>query len=208
VQQGTDEWLAARCGKVTASRLHEVVARLKSGGWGASRANYMADIVAERLTGFPVEQYVSVAMARGSELEPEARAAYALITDENVVEVGFIQHPHIAMSGASPDGLVGNDGLVEFKCPNIATHIGTLLGASIDGAYLTQMQWQMACADRRWCDWVSWCPILPVPMRMVCKRVERDDDRIEKLTAAVVEFLREVDAVVGDLRSLYLRDAA
>jgi hypothetical protein len=129
--QGTPEWHLARLGKVTASRVADVVARTKN-GYGASRANYMAELIAERLTGTPAPDYVSAAMQWGLDREPEARIAYELFYGYEVAPVGFIDHPSIAMCGASPDGLIGDDGLVEFKCPNTATHIDALLGATIE----------------------------------------------------------------------------
>src|SRR5262245_19051489 len=124
MNQGTPEWRQARCGCVTASRVADVLARTKT-GWGASRDNYAAELIAERLTGVPYDTYLNTTMRRGQEVEPTARAAYAFLTDADVVQCGYIPHPMIAMADASPDGLVGDDGLVECKCPNTATHIAT-----------------------------------------------------------------------------------
>jgi putative phage-type endonuclease len=198
VKQGTAEWLALRVGKVTASRVADVIARTKS-GWGASRANYMAEIIAERLTGEVAPSFTNAAMQWGTDKEPEARAAYAFYADADVTEVGFIDHPKIPMTGASPDGLVGADGLVEFKCTNTATHIDTLLGEPIAGKYITQMQWQMACAGRTWCDWVSYDPRLPESMRLFVQRVKRDDAMIAELEKLVPAFLAEVGQKVAAL---------
>jgi len=205
--QGSDAWLAIRLGKVTASRVADVVAKTKS-GWGASRANYMAQLIAERLTGTPAESFTNAAMAWGNEKEPDARRAYEWQTDCSVVEIGFVPHPSIAMSGASPDGLIGDDGLVEIKCPNTATHIDTLLGQRVPEKYVTQMQWQMACTGRKWCDFVSFDPRLPEEMSLFVRRVERDDTRIAELEAMVSEFLAELDAKVAELRSLYALEEA
>ena len=206
--QGSPEWFAERLGKVTASRVADVVARTKT-GWGASRANYMAQLVAERLTGKVAESYTNAAMQWGSEQEPSARAAYEFHTDLTVELVGFVPHPVIAMTGASPDGLVGADGLVEFKAPNTATHIETLRGAPIDGKYITQMQWQMACRpERQWCDWVSFDPRLPETMSTFIHRVPRDAGVIASLEREVSAFLAELDATVADLRARYERRAA
>jgi putative phage-type endonuclease len=203
VVQGSPEWIALRLGKVTASRVADVTARTKS-GWGSSRANYMAQLVAERLTGNQAATFTNSAMQWGTQTEPDARAAYSFYADSDVVEVGFDQHQTIAMSGASPDGLVGNDGLVEFKCPNTATHIETLLGAEIDGKYIKQMQWQMACRpERKWCDWVSFDPRLPESMRLFVKRVSRDHVMIAGLEKDVQEFLAELDAKVIALTKQY-----
>src|SRR5689334_1396302 len=134
IQQGTPEWHAQRLGKVTASRLSDALAKTKN-GWGASRANYMAQLAAERLTGQPQESFTNAAMQWGVDTEPHARAAYEFHTDATVEPVGFVDHPVIEMTGASPDGLVGADGLVEIKCPNTATHIETLLGSSAPSKY-------------------------------------------------------------------------
>lgn len=205
--QRTDEWFAARLGKATASRIADIVARTKS-GYSASRANYSAQLVAERLTGTVAESFSSAAMAWGTEKEPEARAAYEWETDATVTEVSFIDHPRIAMTGASPDGLVGDDGLVEIKCPNVATHIETLLGGTVPAKYVTQMQWQMACTGRRWCDFVSYDPRLPDEMRLFVQRVERDDARISELEKEVETFLAEVDDTVRRLRERYMQEAA
>src|SRR3990167_876627 len=141
LEQGSPEWLLARVGKVTASRVSDVVAKTKT-GWGASRANYMAELIAERLTGAPAAQYVNAAMQWGTDTEPQARAAYEFFQDATVEQVGLVPHPTIPMSAASPDGLVGDDGMVEIKCPNTATHVDTLLSPVIPEKYTTQMQWQ------------------------------------------------------------------
>jgi putative phage-type endonuclease len=202
IVQGSAEWLAIRLGKVTASRVADVVAKTKS-GWGASRANYAAQLIAERLTGTVSESFTNAAMAWGNEKEPDARRAYEWQADCEVVEIGFAPHPTLSMSGASPDGLIGDDGLVEIKCPNTATHIDTLLGQAAPAKYITQMQWQMACTGRKWCDFVSYDPRLPEEMSLFIRRVERDDKRIAELEEMVAEFLAELDAKVIELRRLY-----
>lgn len=207
IVQGSAEWLAIRCGKVTASRVADVIAKTKT-GYGASRANYMAELIAERLTGAPAEKFISGPMAWGTEKEPEARALYEFLTDAEVNQVGFVPHPTISDSGASPDGLVGNDGLVEIKCPNTATHIETLLGSTGASKYLTQMQWQMACTGRQWCDFVSYDPRLPDSMRLFVTRIVRDDALIEELSAEVGKFLAELDEKVSSLTALYERKEA
>ncbi len=200
--QRSAEWFEARLGKVTASRIADVVARTKS-GWGASRENYMAELICERLTGEPAAGYVSAAMQHGIDTEPEARAAYEMWTDSTVTEVGFVPHPEIAMSGASPDGLVGDDGLIEIKCPGTARHIKTLLGGTIDRRYLLQMQWQMACTGRAWCDFVSYDPRISPEMQLWIERVERDDETIDWLTKEVVAFLEELDEKLAVLIQRY-----
>lgn len=200
--QGTPEWFAIRAGKVTASRVADVVAKTKT-GWGASRANYMAELIAERLTGEVAPSFTSAAMQWGTEMEPLARDAYEFRTDASVETVGFVAHPSILMSGASPDGLVGSDGLVEIKCPNTATHIDTLMDVSIAGKYEKQMQWQMACTGRKWCDFVSFDPRMPESMRLFIQRVNRDDQKISELECLVCDFLEEVTAKVQQLRRQY-----
>lgn len=206
-EQGTPEWFAARLGKVTASRVADVIAKTKT-GWGASRANYMAELIAERLTGVPAEKYTNGAMQWGTDTEPQARAAYSFYAETDVTEVGFIEHPRIPMTGASPDGLIGIDGLVECKCPNTATHLDTLLGGEIPAKYITQMQWQLACTERQWCDWVSYDPRLPGSMQLFVRRVHRDDTMIADLEKLVREFLAEIEAKVRALRERYEQKVA
>ena len=172
-EQRSAAWFSERLGCVTASRVADVVAKTKT-GWGASRADYAAQLIVERLTGNPVATYVNKEMDWGTEHEPLARAAYAFHADVDVIECGFIPHPKIAMSGASPDGLVGDVGLVELKCPSSATHLEALLGDPIPQKYIYQMQWQMACTGRSWCDYCSFDPRLPEHMRIFIKRVHRD----------------------------------
>lgn len=205
--QGSPEWFAARLGRVTASRVADVIAKTKT-GYGASRANYMAELIAERLTGTPAERFTNAAMAWGNENEDGARQLYSFRYDVEVQEVGFIPHPRIAMSGASPDGHVGEDGGIEVKCPNTATHIDTLIGGEIPGKYQTQMLWQMACSGRAWTDFVSFDPRLPGPMRLFVKRLYRDDIRIAEMEKEVTAFLSELDAKISALMAAVEREAA
>lgn len=208
IVQGTPEWFAIRLGKVTASRVADVVAKTKT-GWGASRANYAAELIAERLTGTVADGFTSSAMQWGTDHEPAARAAYQFEMNMRVVQIGFVVHPTIVDSGASPDGLVGDDGLVEIKCPNTATHIDTLIKKAIPSKYITQMQWQLACTGRHWCDFVSYDPRLPDAMQTFIQRVPRDDTAIRELETEIVTFLKdEVDAKVGELLRLYGQVAA
>jgi putative phage-type endonuclease len=200
--QGTDEWHKARLGRVTASRVCDVVARTKT-GWGASRANYMAELIAERLTGVPASSYTNAAMMWGTEREPDARAAYASQTFDDIREVGFVVHPTIGMAGASPDGLVGGDGLVEIKCPTTATHLDTLLGQNVPDKYILQIQWQLACSGRAWADFVSYDPRLPPEMQLFVKRIDRDDKRIGELEETVSDFLDELAQKIERLTHLY-----
>lgn len=202
VIQGSPEWFQQRLGKVTASRVADVVAKTKS-GYSAGRANYMAQLIAERLTGTPAESYTNAAMQHGTETEPEARAAYEFYQGVTVAEVAFVPHPKIDQAGCSPDGLVDGGGLVEIKCPQTATHLETLLGQAVPSKYETQMQFQMACTGRDWCDFVSYDPRMPENMRLFIKRVARDDKRIAELESEIAAFLLEMAVKLSQLNSLY-----
>jgi len=199
MEQRTPEWFAARTGKVSASKVSDVMSKTKS-GYGASRATYMSQLLVERLTGTPTEFYANAAMQWGTDTEPQARAAYEFKTGNAVIEEGFILHPNIEMSGASPDGMVCDEGMLEIKCPNTATHIATLLAEKAPSKYMNQMQWQMACAGRQWCDFVSFDPRLPENNDFFCVRVDRDDERIEELESEVVKFLGELDEMILKLK--------
>jgi putative phage-type endonuclease len=201
IEQGTPEWFAQRLGKVTASRVADVIAKTKT-GYSTSRDNYMAQLVCERLTGTVAESYTNAAMQWGTDNEPLARAAYEAIKDVLVDEVSMITHPRIEQAGASPDGLVGEDGLVEIKCPNTATHIDTLLTQTVPGKYITQMQWQMACTGRKWCDFVSFDNRLPEELQIFIKRIERDDVYIKTLEEEVIKFLKELNDKIEKLNKL------
>ena len=206
MEQKTDEWFAARLGKVTASRVADVVAKTKT-GYGASRANYMADLIVERLTGQKASSFTNQAMEWGVEQEPNARAAYSAKTGELVEEVGFIDHGTIQMSGASPDGRIGRgfvDGLVEIKCPSTATHLEYILTDTVPGKYIVQMQWQMACTAAAWCDFASYDPRLPAHLQLYIKRVPRDPQHIAELEAEVSKFLSELDEKVSKLQEVTL----
>lgn len=206
ILQRSPEWYAQRLGKATASRIADIIATTKSGP-SALRLNYRAELIAERLTGVVGPGYVSGPMQWGIDNEAAAKALYADRCGLLVTEAEFVDHPEILWSGASPDGYV-DDGLVEVKCPNTATHIDTLLGAEIEGKYLTQMQWQMACTGRAWCDFVSFDPRLPERMQLHTRRVQRDTSRILELEDAVSVFLAEVADRVERLSGLYGREEA
>lgn len=203
MDQRTDTWFAARLGRVTASRVHEIMATLKDGKPAAARANYMADIVLERLTGKRAEGFSNDAMDWGTQTEPQARAAYSAKTGELVTEVGFVNHPTL-MAGASPDGLVGDDGLVEIKCPTSSTALETLFTQKIAKKYIDQMQWQLLVTGRAWCDFCSFDPRLPEHLQCYIQRVPRDNKRIAELEEAVAKFLEEVDAQVKTLQEMKL----
>ena len=202
MDQRSPEWFAARCGKVTASRMADVVAKTAK-GYGASRANYMAELVVERLTGKPTEGFTNAAMQWGTDQEPFARDAYSAKTGELVTEVGFLNHLRIPMAGASPDGIVGA-GLVEIKCPNTASHIEYLMSKEPPQKYYYQMQWQMACAMAEFCDWVSYDPRMPQELQLLIVRIYRDEDCIKMLEAEVETFLSELDVKVKALKEMTL----
>jgi putative phage-type endonuclease len=199
------EWHLARAGKVTASRVADVIARTKT-GYGASRASYMAELVIERITGQPTDRFTSSAMQWGTEKEPEALALYQVETGALVDQVGFVPHPKIEASGASPDGLIDADGLIEIKCPNSATHLDTLLLQKIPDRYQVQMLWQMACTGRAWCDFVSYDPRMPEHLRLFVQRFNRDEDRLKDIEDQVRIFIQEIDQKVADLNQLYRKD--
>jgi len=207
MEQGSPEWHQARLGKVTASKVADVMAKTKTGP-SASRTNYMAQLLCERLTGTPTDCFMNDAMRWGTEKEPEARLAYSFHHDADVTEIAFVDHPTIAMAGASPDGLIGNDGLLEIKCPNTATHLDTLLSETVPAKYVTQMMWQMACTGRAWCDFVSFDPRLPAEMSLFIRRVPRDVSMILDLEGDVAAFLREIDGKVEALTARYHKAAA
>ena len=202
VPQGSPEWLEARAGKVTASRISDVLAKVKTGE-AAGRRDYRAQLVAEILTGNPQESgFMNDAMRWGTEQEPYARAAYECQAGVLVDQVGMVLHPSIERGAASPDGLVDPDGLVEIKCPNTATHLDYLLDGTVPAKYQPQMLWQMACTGRDWCDFVSFDPRLPEDLQLFVVRFQRDQARIDAMEAEVRAFLAEVEETVSRLRAI------
>ena len=198
--QGSAEWLASRAGKVTASRVADVMAKIKTGE-AAARRDYKAQIVAEILTGMPqADSYINAEMQFGIDTEPLARAAYEAETGAIVEQVGLVQHPTIDRAAASPDGLVEASGLVEIKCPKVATHLTYLLDGVAPAKYQPQMLWQMACCEREWCDFASFRPDLPPELQLFVVRFPRDNKRIQEMEAEVVVFLSEVDELLTKLR--------
>lgn len=198
--QGSDDWFAQRIGKVTASRLNDVMATLKSGGEAATRKNYRAQLIAERLTGTKADSFTNTAMQWGTDNEPIARANYEILMGADVDQIGFVDHPVIGMTGASPDGLIGVAGLIEIKCPNTATHIEYLLSGVVPPDYHNQMLWQMECTSRWWCDFVSFDPRMPEDMQLFVVRFNRDEDRLNELRSGVIKFLAETDDVMARLQ--------
>ena len=199
IKQGSPEWFAARCGNVTASRVADIMARTQTGP-AASRKNYMMELLCQRLTGVIGESFSSAAMQRGTELEPVARSAYEVAAGVMVQEVGIIMHPTVKHFGASPDGLVGDDGLLEIKCPNTATHVDFIRSGKPDGRYMWQMCAQMACTDRAWCDFVSFDDRMPEHRHYACVRIHRSADKEREMLQEIVSFLDELDALVEELK--------
>ena len=199
IEQRTDEWFAQRLGKVTASRVGDVIAKTKTGP-SASRDNYATQLVLERLTNKQGEFFTNAAMQWGTETEPMARQAYELKRGVFVDEVGFIDHPTIDMSGASPDGLVDKKGLVEIKCPESKTHMEYLMSGKPPAKYIPQMMWQMACTGREWCDFVSFDPRFPENLQILVVKVEYDPTYVKMLELEITQFLDEVSKKVELLR--------
>lgn len=200
MEQQSEAWFAARLGKVTASRVKDVMAQGRGGAPSATRRNYMMELLCQRLTGTREEGFSSAAMQRGTDLEPVARSAYEIDKGVMVVETGLIAHPRITGFAASPDGLVGADGMLEIKCPLTATHIAVMQSGKHDAQYEWQMLSQMACADRDWVDFVSFDDRLPSELQYVCYRFERDFSRIRTMESAIVEFLEELDELEQEMR--------
>lgn len=197
MEQGTQEWLEARIGMVTASRISDVVA----GGKGATRAAYLNEIVTGLMTG-PQEGYTNPYMEWGIEQEPKARQLYELLQGVEVEEVGFIAHPSISRTGASPDGLVGDDGLVEIKCPASKTHAQFLLDGKISRKYKLQMLWQMECTGRKWCDFVSFDPRFEPELQLVVQRVEFDEVEALQTREKVLDFVNELEGLIDQINKI------
>lgn len=199
INQGTIEWLMMRLGKVTASKVYDATARQKNKKYYKARENYMKANLAEILTGKSQDSFSSHAMKWGIEHEPQARAAYEFITDTEVDQIAFADHPTIARAGASPDGLVGKPGLMEVKCPNTSTHLEYMMTRVIPDDYYAQMQWQIECLEREWCDFVSFDPRLPEHLKTLIIRVPRDEAYIKNLNVEVIKFNNELDEMVAKL---------
>ncbi len=200
-EQGTDEWFAARLGKITASKVSDVMMKPTTAGY----QNYMTQLICERLTGVPTETFQSAAMLQGTETEPQARAMYELTTSLDVEKVGFVDHAVMPMVGASPDGLVGADGLIEIKCPQPTEHMRMVLGGEIQRKYVLQMHLQMMCAEREWCDFVSFSPTFPDHLQLDVRRVVLDAEVEDEITAAIISFTETIEA---KMKVLQQREAA
>jgi putative phage-type endonuclease len=202
IEQGSDEWFALKLGKVSASRISDVMAKGKGNAPSVTRANYAAQLMLERVTGQKQETYSNAAMQWGVEQEPLARLAYSLHIEAEIEEVAFIDHPFILRSGASPDGLVGTDGMIEIKNPNTATHIKWALAGEVPPEHVLQMQWQMACAGRQWNDFVSYDSRMPEGQQLFVRRLFRDNELIEKLESEVVFFDGSVEAMINECNKI------
>lgn len=196
MEQRTQDWFQARLGKVTASKVSDSMAKPDT----ATYRNYLMQLVAERLTNEPQDTFTNSAMEWGTEKEPDARNAYELIYGLDVEEVGFIDHPVILNFGASPDGLVGDKGLIEIKCPKTTTHIDYMESGKIPPKYVKQMQVQLMCTQREWCDFVSFDPRLPADIQLWVKRYEYDEKLAKKIEDSVTEFLDNVDKTIKKIR--------
>jgi len=205
MEQRTEEWFAARLGKVTASRVADVIAKTKT-GYSASRDNYMAQLICERLTGQQGESFTNAAMEWGVANEALAISAYENANNVLVETVGFVNHPTIEMAGASPDGLVSLFGNIECKCPQSNTHIDTLLADRVPPKYIPQIQWQMRCCERQWTDFISFDPRLPQELQLFVKRVEFDSEYVATLEEEVNLFLKELDDKVTKLNNLKVKN--
>ena len=202
MNQGTAEWLTARAGLITASRIADLMAKTKTGE-SASRANYRGQLVAERLTGKPQESFTNAAMQWGTDQEPMARSAYEIAHGEMIEQVGLILHSSIPLTGASPDGLIGDKGLIEIKCPNTSTHIDYAVSGKPPNKYLLQMLWQMECTGREWCDFVSYDPRMPEDMQLFIVRVNRDEKRISEICEEVMKLNAEIEEQINQLKKVF-----
>ena len=201
------EWFRARCGSLGASQIADALARTKT-GWGASRANVMAQLAVERLTGVPTEGFTTAAMQWGIDTEPQARTAYSFMTNADVQEVGLIIHPRINGTHASPDGLIGEDGVLEIKCAQAAAHLDVLLSEKVPDKYQKQAVWQLACSGRQYADVVYYNPTFPASMQMWTTRINRDEALVDQLEAEVRLFLKELEGKVEELKRRYELEAA
>ena len=201
VQQGTPEWHQLRAGKVTASRVADILAKTKTGP-SASRQNYLIELAIQRTTGIIAESYSNAAMEWGTQTEPQARVAYEVNTNNFVDQVAFIDHPTIAWFGCSPDGLVSDRGLVEIKCPNSATHWEYFKSKEPPKKYFIQMQAQMAVTGRDWCDFISFDPRMPDRSQLLIVNVPRDPEFILFMETEIKQFLNEVEAEVNLMKGM------
>ncbi|MBB4077214.1 exodeoxyribonuclease (lambda-induced) [Bartonella fuyuanensis] len=196
MEQRTAQWFQARLGKVTASNVYNVINKTAKGTPTGKYEEYKIKLITERLIGEISPHYETENMRWGIEHEENALREYSFIYDVEITKCGFIQHPTIKMAGASPDGLIGDDGLVEVKCPRSTTHIRFCIDNEIRPEYHTQMQFQMACTGRQWCDFVSYDPRFAGTsshLRIKIKRLYRNDKEIQQINQEVESFLTEIE---------------
>jgi len=194
IDQSSDEWLDLRMGFVTASRFKDVMAK----GAGKTRKSYMIEIASEIITGQREEKFNSSHMEWGTETEPQARAMYELETGHSVDEIAFAHFDDVKI-GCSPDGLVGDDGLVEFKCPKTTTQIETYLSGKMPTGHKAQVQGQLWVMDRQWCDFISFDPRINGVSGYFMQRIERDDEYMEQLGIECDKFIKELNEMIDKL---------
>lgn len=199
ILQRSEDWHSGRCGKITASRIKDIAA---NPGKGKALNATQLNVLGERLTGVQVETPPNTKMQWGIDNEPNAIAAYENLTGEFVIGTGLIDHPAIALSGASPDGLIGSDGQIEVKCPDTTTHLNTLLTKEVPAEYIPQITWQLACTRRTWCDFVSYDPRLPEKLQIIVIRVFAKDLDIAGLEKTVSTCNWIINKSMTDIESV------
>ena len=201
-QQGSDEWVALRVGRITASRIVDVLDYLKKGGEGASRTGYRWELAAERLTGLARENSAAYAkrVKWGVENESSARGAYELHSGVMVDRIGFITHPDMDYAGGSPDALVPRNGVLEIKCPDTITHLKWMEAGVVPEEHEPQCMFNIACAEADWCDFMSYDPRLPEDLRRFIVRLPRDEKRIAHIEREVKVFHESIEDLIDQLR--------
>jgi len=205
-EQGSPQWLKAREGKITASRMADVLNFLKRGGESQKRADYRVELIAERLTGLAADYYVSPEMKWGTEQEPFARSAYEIATGNFLDQVGFVLHPTLDYAGASPDGLYGKHGGAEFKAPKSTTHLEYMMAGAVPEAYIPQMNMEMLCCECDWIDFVSFDPRMPEDLQLFIVRHHRDEAKLKEMEAEIVRFEGEINEQIARLYGLQRRN--
>ncbi|MDC0183035.1 YqaJ viral recombinase family protein [Nitrosomonadales bacterium] len=192
--QGTQEWLKKRLGKITSSTIHKIMSSKEN---SSTRTRLMQDLIFERISGSPTKNIVTAPMARGLELESEARKAYEL-QNEIVILSGFIEHPTIKDAGASPDGLIGDDGLIEIKCLNKKSHEEIIRKQVLPRQYYIQIQFQLACTQRLWCDFVAYHPDADKPLYV--QRIKPEIKLIKEIHEKALVFISEVEEKYREMK--------
>ena len=200
IEQGTHEWRMLRLGKISGSRISDVMAKGRDGKPSVTRENYMYELATERLTNIPTESFTSPSMSWGTENEGMARTAFEVFKGVFVSELPWVAHPSITNAGCSPDGLVGNLGMVEIKCMTTANHVDAILNDKPPSQYIAQCQFQLACTGRLWNDLTLFDPRLPDILQLKVFRIERDDTFIKLMEEEVIQFLKEVDEITNKLK--------